>query len=118
MSLTELLFSFKGRINRKQWWLTSLAVAAVSSVTSTILNFPPDLIMAVIAAAVATVLSKKGPYATDYIVASFFIAAVFGLIALAISIWLFVEIGFLRGTQGLNRFGPDPLGTLRTDAQL
>jgi uncharacterized membrane protein YhaH (DUF805 family) len=74
--------------------------------------------MAVIAAAVATVLSKKGPYATDYIVASFFIAAVFGLIALAISIGLFVEIGFLRGTQGLNRFGPDPLGTLRTDAQL
>jgi uncharacterized membrane protein YhaH (DUF805 family) len=26
-----------------------------------------------------------------------------------ISIWLFVEIGFLRGRQGPNRFGPDPL---------
>ena len=26
--------------------------------------------------------------------------------AFAISVWLFVEIGFLRGTQGPNRFGP------------
>ena len=40
------------------------------------------------------------------------------LATLAISIWLFVEIGFLRGTQGPNRFGPDPLGATRADAQL
>ncbi|HAE49771.1 MAG TPA: DUF805 domain-containing protein, partial [Tistrella mobilis] len=26
-------------------------------------------------------------------------------------IWLLVEIGFLRGTEGPNRFGPDPLHT-------
>lgn len=25
-------------------------------------------------------------------------------------IWLIVELGFLRGTEGANRFGPDPLG--------
>ena len=25
------------------------------------------------------------------------------------SIWLLVELGFLRGTPGANRFGPDPL---------
>ena len=38
--------------------------------------------------------------------------------ALVISVWLFVEIGFLRGTDGPNRFGPDPLGAMRADAQL
>lgn len=27
-----------------------------------------------------------------------------------ISIWALVELGFLRGTQGPNRYGPDPLG--------
>jgi uncharacterized membrane protein YhaH (DUF805 family) len=27
----------------------------------------------------------------------------------AISIWAFVELGFLRGTPGTNRYGPDPL---------
>jgi uncharacterized membrane protein YhaH (DUF805 family) len=38
--------------------------------------------------------------------------------AAAISVWLFVEIGFLRGTQGPNRFGPDPLDATKADAQL
>jgi uncharacterized membrane protein YhaH (DUF805 family) len=32
-----------------------------------------------------------------------------GLGAFAISIWALVELGFLRGTSGPNRFGPDPL---------
>jgi uncharacterized membrane protein YhaH (DUF805 family) len=41
-----------------------------------------------------------------------------GLAALVISVWLFVEIGFLRGTDGPKRFGPDPLGAMRADAQL
>jgi uncharacterized membrane protein YhaH (DUF805 family) len=175
MSLTDLLFSFKGRINRKPWWLASVAVGAISSLTSWILEFAakssgspaidPEtsaptgaigvvlfalglaniwigfalgtkrlhdldrsgwwlawqmlaLIIATISAAVATVLSKEEPYATDYIVASFLIAAAFGLAALVIGIWLFVQIGFLRGTNGPNRFGPDPLGAVRADAQL
>lgn len=34
---------------------------------------------------------------------------VLGLGALAISVWWLVELGFLRGTSGPNRFGPDPL---------
>jgi uncharacterized membrane protein YhaH (DUF805 family) len=41
-----------------------------------------------------------------------------GIIALVFSVWLFVEMGFLRGTQGPNRFGPDPLGNLEADAKL
>ena len=34
---------------------------------------------------------------------------VFGVLILAYAIWLLVETGFLRGTPGPNRFGPDPL---------
>jgi uncharacterized membrane protein YhaH (DUF805 family) len=41
-----------------------------------------------------------------------------GIIAFVFSVWLFVEMGFLRGTQGPNRFGPDPLGNLEADAKL
>lgn len=37
------------------------------------------------------------------------ISAVFSLVASAISIWGFVELGCLRGTVGPNRYGPDPL---------
>jgi uncharacterized membrane protein YhaH (DUF805 family) len=34
---------------------------------------------------------------------------VLGLAAFVVSIWGLVELGFLRGTSGPNRFGPDPL---------
>lgn len=34
---------------------------------------------------------------------------ILGLGAFAVSIWALVELGFLRGTRGPNRFGPDPL---------
>ena len=37
---------------------------------------------------------------------------VLALAGFALTIWGFVEIGFLRGTAGSNRYGPDPL--LRT----
>ena len=34
---------------------------------------------------------------------------ILSLAAFALTIWGFVEIGFLRGGAGLNRYGPDPL---------
>jgi uncharacterized membrane protein YhaH (DUF805 family) len=34
---------------------------------------------------------------------------VLGLGAFAVAVWSLVELGFLRGTSGPNRFGPDPL---------
>jgi len=37
------------------------------------------------------------------------IATVLGLLALAIGVWAFVEMGCLRGTIGINQYGPDPV---------
>ncbi len=34
---------------------------------------------------------------------------VLNIVALAICIWAFVELGCLRGTVGANQYGPDPL---------
>lgn len=34
---------------------------------------------------------------------------VIALVSIVLSLWGFVEMGFLRGTQGDNRYGPDPL---------
>ena len=39
---------------------------------------------------------------------------VLGLGSFVISIWALVELGFLRGTVGPNRYGPDPLQPLAT----
>ncbi len=38
------------------------------------------------------------------------------LIAMIILLWLFIVTGFLRGTNGPNRFGADPLGGTGVDA--
>ena len=38
MTLTQLLFSFKGRINRKPWWLASLGAGFAASLLTAILE--------------------------------------------------------------------------------
>jgi uncharacterized membrane protein YhaH (DUF805 family) len=83
--------------DRTGWWLVVQSLV---------------LILAVIVTVIAIALSKEQP--TGWYV----VAGIVGLIALISSVWLFVEIGFLRGTQGPNRFGPDPLGGTRADATL
>ena len=45
-------------------------------------------------------------------------AGLTGAVTFGFSVWLFVELGFLRGTRGPNRFGPDPLGDSGADATL
>lgn len=37
------------------------------------------------------------------------VGIVLSLVSFGMSIWAIVVLGFLRGTQGANRFGPDPL---------
>ena len=37
------------------------------------------------------------------------IAGILGLVAFAVGVWAFVELGCLRGSIGANRFGPDPI---------
>ena len=171
MPLTQLLFSFKGRINRKPWWLASLGAGFTASLLSAILEalarssgetivnpvthqFEPTgifgLAISLIALAnawIAFALSAKRLHDRDrtgwwllwqllvILLAVFLTVVAFAvpkeqgpvwyalagaavLVAFIISVWLFVQIGFLRGTQGPNRFGPDPLGAERSDAQL
>ena len=46
------------------------------------------------------------------------VSQIFDLVIVGISIWLLVELGILKGTQGPNRYGPDPLGAPQEDAAL
>jgi uncharacterized membrane protein YhaH (DUF805 family) len=36
---------------------------------------------------------------------------ILGIATFVIAIWFLIELGFLRGTQGPNQYGPDPLGS-------
>jgi uncharacterized membrane protein YhaH (DUF805 family) len=160
--LIWLLFSFKGRIQRLYWWLTSLVVGAVAGmVSSTIasvaqsfgfgfidpdtnafeLSVPLSVLLSVVGVLnvwVNYALSAKrlhdrnrsgwwllAPTVTLVIAIAFAfvtlsrpegqrgpwntIGIIFVLVTFALGVWLVLEIGFLRGTQGPNRYGPDPL---------
>ena len=40
---------------------------------------------------------------------SIIIATVLALLVIAVGVWTFVEMGCLRGTVGINQYGPDPV---------
>lgn len=46
------------------------------------------------------------------------LAQALDVIIVLIALWLLVELGFLKGMQGPNRYGPDPLGQKQSDASL
>ncbi|MGH6792286.1 MAG: DUF805 domain-containing protein [Methyloceanibacter sp.] len=46
------------------------------------------------------------------------LSRILDVILVVIGLWLLVELGCLKGTQGPNRYGPDPLGQSQADATL
>ena len=46
------------------------------------------------------------------------VSQIFDLALVGISIWLLIDLGILKGTQGPNRYGADPLGHPAADAPL
>jgi uncharacterized membrane protein YhaH (DUF805 family) len=175
MKWTELLFSFKGRIRRLYFWITTLVVEIVAGMLTSTFQFMaqsygmgetnPDthqfestgpLSIAIFAVTLGNLwvnlaLSVKRLHDRDrtgWWIAAMYLAiivavglgfvtltqpegqreplntiAIFAIIAAGILLlWLVIEIGFLRGTRGPNRFGPDPLaespGQTPNDARL
>ena len=142
----QLLFGFNGRINRAQYWLTFaiyfVALCVFFVLFSLFFSLPTEVVglgllfaivfipVTVSAIAVAIkrlhdrdksgwwvllfyvlpgVLGNIGPYTGLDIVVQ--------LAGLALSIWALVELGFLRGTSGRNRYGPDPLASAKVRVQ-
>lgn len=112
MDLTSLYFSCNGRIPRKVYWLASLPlfgmyivaellVAGERSFGATVLALMVLLVLTV----PSLVLSIKRFHDRDK--SGWFVLISF--IPVIGPIWLLVELGFLRGSEGENRFGPDPL---------
>ena len=112
MSLSQLMFSFEGRIGRKAFWF-AIAIFFVAQVVAGLLDWMVagsrggviSAIVSLVLLIASIAVSVKRWHDRDksgwwYLIA--FIPVVGG-------IWMLVENGFLRGTPGPNRFGPDPL---------
>ena len=137
-TLDKLLpyLSFKGRANRQRYWLTSLALAGLLLAVMLIGIIPIVGALVVLAGIVLAVwaglavalrrlhdrnksgwwlLIMYGPVMVLSALSE--VASVsdptagtgFAALSLPFSIWMFVELGCLKGTTGANRFGPDPL---------
>jgi uncharacterized membrane protein YhaH (DUF805 family) len=150
MPLAQLLFSFRGRINRAPYWLATIGVVLVYSVVVVALvagmwgvgraeggGIGLLVLLGVIFGVVVILLlwnmlalaakrlhdlNKSAWWIVPYYVLPSILQLpaslstvlpatnlLLDLISVAISAWVLVELGFLPGTVGPNRFGPDPL---------
>jgi uncharacterized membrane protein YhaH (DUF805 family) len=123
-------FGFQGRIRRRTWWLLYVLPLVGLSVVATVLDIALGFVALEDAqpadgyafqatgigvfGLVALVISVWGGLAGqvkrwhDRDKSGWFVLVNF--IPFIGAIWVLVELGFLRGTAGPNRFGPDPLG--------
>jgi uncharacterized membrane protein YhaH (DUF805 family) len=134
MKFTSLLFSFKGRIGRAAWWLGTVAVWALDFAANAIADLasPPPVLPDPATQTMSQVLADNaqagiahGEHAAwlliPYLLCLYVGLAVgakrchdrnrsaWFLLLLLIPvlgwIWLIVELGFLAGSSGPNRFG-------------
>ena len=111
MTLLQILFSFKGRINRAKYWIIHLLIAVVSVIIF-LIGFPVN----------SPVVSNNAPVSALLLL--YFIFVVWIGLAVNVKRWhdldksgwseltrfmAFFDLGFRKGTHGPNRFGPDPL---------
>lgn len=135
MDLINLLFGFQGRINRSKYWLAVVIWLVIWCVLVALLLLTEFSAVAIGLAVIVLIPSTVSGIAVGikrlhdrdksgwwllifYVVPPVLdgignavpeMSFIFSAASLAITIWMFVELGFLRGTRGPNRYGPDPL---------
>ncbi|ODS02512.1 hypothetical protein AUC71_14910 [Methyloceanibacter marginalis] len=114
MDYKQFYLSAQGRVNRKQLWLYLVLPAVVVS-----------LILSLIDAAIGTVDAESGLgllsglWSLIILIPAILIYikrfhdrdksgwwVLIGLIPIIGALWLLIELGFLKGTDGPNRYGP------------
>ena len=119
-SLGSFLFSFQGRISRYQYWIHFVVPYAVLTFVATAIDLLTGMYDATTGVGLLSTLSSVlviWPYLAIHVKrchdrdrSGWFL--LIGLIPIVGAIWLFIELGCLRGSIGGNRFGPDPVAAL------
>lgn len=104
--LTWLLFSFKGRLNRKPFWVFIISISLLSRLIGHLSNTAEIVFLMVVIWPVIAVLTKrwhdreKNGWWSLLII----FPPLLGLF------WVVVEAGIAPGAGGTNKYGPNPLG--------
>jgi uncharacterized membrane protein YhaH (DUF805 family) len=123
--MQSLLFSFQGRVNRAKFWLVHLVMWVVILVVfaaifgSAALSSDPQaalqsvgtigglILFVVYVLAIWIGLAVAAKRWHDRNKSAWWI--LIALVPLVGGLWYLIECGFLKGTTGPNKFGPDPL---------
>jgi uncharacterized membrane protein YhaH (DUF805 family) len=124
----ETYKSLEGRIGRQTWWLSQIVMGLVMLI-------PYGIIVGTLYATTDTSVPEPFPSTLGLLVAgvlglvmviALFWASIaintkrwhdheksgwYQLLGLVpfVNIWVFIKTGFLRGTEGPNKYGPDPI---------
>lgn len=115
------LFSFKGRISRKPYLVFNLVVFLGAIVLGLFTEAPADVYelskpqMMFMLWIVWPSLAVQAKRWHDQDRSALWLLINF--IPIAGPIWTLIQNGFVRGTRGPNRFGPDPLDVQKEDGQ-
>lgn len=131
-TFNHLFFSFKGRIGRKAFWLSSIGILVLETALAMVLVnvFDPSiydlskpdltdqqmigLMNKLDTLALLSALIFLWPTLAVYVKrwhdrnkSGWW--TILAFVPIIGQLWTFIELGFLRGTRGINRFGADPV---------
>jgi uncharacterized membrane protein YhaH (DUF805 family) len=117
MDLKQFYLSPQGRVGRQDWWLKYALVFVVISVVASVLDASlgltdpeqgvgPISAIAILVMIYPIIVVNIKRY-HDRNKSGWWI--LIALIPIVGPIWQLIELGFLRGTTGQNRFGADPV---------
>jgi uncharacterized membrane protein YhaH (DUF805 family) len=118
MTIGTALFSFRGRMSRSDFWvkgvipltLIELVISAFVPSENSKYFYPVALVLGIILSWPNLAIPIKRIHDRDH--SAWFLATVLIPIAgVVFWVWMLIELWFLRGTVGRNRFGEDPLGS-------
>ena len=119
MDWKQFYLSPQGRVGRQDWWLKYVLAFIVISVVASVLDaslglvdpetgYGPIAIVALLVMLYPAIVVNIIRF-HDRNKSGWWVLIV--LIPVVGALWLLIEGGFLRGTVGQNRFGPDPVAT-------
>jgi uncharacterized membrane protein YhaH (DUF805 family) len=108
MTVTQLLFGFKGRAKRLPWWIATVLAYLGLGIVEAIFGIPrPSVLFLLLLAPpliwILIAVQIKRWHDRDKSAWWFLM----NFVPIIGSLWVLIECGFLRGTEGPNRFGDE-----------